>query len=117
MQTTITGIVYLDMLQQFLIPLLYELDQEGRIHFQQNEASPHYLGEVSECLSIRFPGRPSCSPYLTPMNNFLWGFVKDRVFIPHLPANAVGLRTRSTAAVAEVMPEMLHGVWQETDYR
>jgi len=35
METTITGIVYLDMLQEFLIPQLDEDDQEGRIHFQQ----------------------------------------------------------------------------------
>jgi hypothetical protein len=41
METTITGIVYLDMLQQFLIPQLDEDDQEGRIHFQQEGAPPH----------------------------------------------------------------------------
>jgi hypothetical protein len=33
METTITDIVYLDMLQQFLIPQLDEGDQEGDIHF------------------------------------------------------------------------------------
>jgi hypothetical protein len=40
METTITGIVCLDMLQQFLIPQLDEDDQEGRIHFQQDGAPP-----------------------------------------------------------------------------
>jgi hypothetical protein len=35
METPITGIVYLDMLQQFLIPQLDEDDEEGRIHVQQ----------------------------------------------------------------------------------
>jgi hypothetical protein len=48
METTITSIVYLDMLQQFLIPQLDEDDQEGRIHFQQDGAPPHYLEEVRE---------------------------------------------------------------------
>ena len=47
---TITGIVYLDMLQEFLIPQLDEDDQEGRTHFQQDGAPPHYLGEVREYL-------------------------------------------------------------------
>ena len=47
---------------------------------------------------------------------FLWGFFKDKVFVPPLPAN-VELRTRITAAVAKVTPEMLRSVWQETDYR
>jgi hypothetical protein len=52
-----------------------------------------------------------------PLDFFLWGFVKDRVFVPHLPANATELRTRITAAVAEMTPEMLHSVWQDIDYR
>jgi hypothetical protein len=37
---TVTGIVYLDMLQQFLIPQLDEDEQEGCIHFQQDGAPP-----------------------------------------------------------------------------
>jgi hypothetical protein len=36
MDTAITGIVYLDMLEQFLVPQLDEDDQEGRIHLQQD---------------------------------------------------------------------------------
>jgi hypothetical protein len=35
-KTTITGIMYLDMLQQFLIPQLDKDDQKGRTHFQQD---------------------------------------------------------------------------------
>ncbi|PNF20647.1 hypothetical protein B7P43_G03034 [Cryptotermes secundus] len=127
METTITGSVFLDVLQEFLIPQLDEDDQEGRIHFQQDGAPPHYLGEAREYLNTRFPGRwigraapiawPPRSPDLTPLDFFLWGFVKDRVFVPPLPANVVELRTRITASVEEVTPEMLRSVWQETDYR
>jgi hypothetical protein len=43
-----TSIMYLDMLQQFLIPQLDEDDQEGRIHFQQGGAPPHYIEEMRE---------------------------------------------------------------------
>ena len=57
------------------------------------------------------------SPDLTPMDFFVWGFVKDQVFVPPLPANVVELRTRITAVVAKVTPDMLRSVWQETDYR
>jgi hypothetical protein len=81
----ITGIVYLDMLQQFLIPQLEEDDQEGRIHFQQDGATLHYLVKVREYLNTRFPGRwidraapiawPPRSPDLTLLEIFLWGFV------------------------------------------
>jgi hypothetical protein len=35
METAIIGIVYLDMLHQFLIPQLDKDDQEGRIHFSK----------------------------------------------------------------------------------
>jgi len=47
-----TGIVYLDMLQEFLIPQLDEDDQEGRIHFQQDGAPPITL---EKCASISTP--------------------------------------------------------------
>jgi hypothetical protein len=36
METTITGILYLDMLHEFLIRQLNEDDQEGQIHFQHS---------------------------------------------------------------------------------
>jgi hypothetical protein len=56
METTITGIVYLDMFQQFRIQQLDE-DDQGRIHFQQDGAPPHYLEEIREYLNTRFPCR------------------------------------------------------------
>jgi hypothetical protein len=71
------------MLQQFFIPQSDEDDQEGRIQFQQDGASPHYLGEVCKYLNTRFPGRrigrampiawPPLSLDFTPMEFFLWG--------------------------------------------
>jgi hypothetical protein len=50
-------LVYLDMLQQFLIPQSDEDDQEGRIRFQQDGEAPHYLGEVRKYLNTRHAGR------------------------------------------------------------
>jgi hypothetical protein len=38
-----------------------------------------------------------------------------QVFVPPLPPNVVELRTRIAVAVAEVTPEMLRRVWQESD--
>jgi hypothetical protein len=125
MKTNITAIVYLDMLQQFLIP--DEDDQEGCIYFQQDGAPPYYHREVCEYLNTRLLGQwigravpiewPPRSPDLTPLDFFLWGFIKGRVFVPSLPANVVQLQTRVTAAVAEVTPEMLCSVWEDNDYR
>jgi hypothetical protein len=72
METTITSIVYLDMLQQFLIPQLDEDDQEGCIHFQHDGAPPHYL-EVREYLNTRFPGRwiDRAAPIAWPLPHLL----------------------------------------------
>jgi hypothetical protein len=56
METTNTSIVYLDVLQQFLIPQLDKDDQEGCIHFQQDGAPTHYLEEVCEYLNTCFSG-------------------------------------------------------------
>jgi hypothetical protein len=86
-----------------------------------------HLEEVREYLNTRFPGQwigraapiagSPRSQDLTPLEFFLWGVVKDRVFVPHLPAYVVEFRTRIIAAVAEVTPEMLSSVWQDSDYR
>jgi hypothetical protein len=40
------------------------------------------------------------------MDFFLWGIVKDQVFVPPLPANFVELQTQITTTAA-VTPEML----------
>jgi hypothetical protein len=80
---------FMDMLQQFLIPQLDEAEEEGRIHFQQNGARTRSLPRksVREYFNTRFPGRwigraaliawPPRSPDLTPLDFFLWVFVKD----------------------------------------
>jgi hypothetical protein len=52
METTFTGIVYLDMLQQFLIPQLDENDQEGRI---TSSKTAHPLITMKKCASILVP--------------------------------------------------------------
>jgi hypothetical protein len=60
---------------------------------------------------------PPRSPDLTLCDFFFWGFVKDIVFVPLLPANLRDLRNRITAAVAVVNRDMLTRVWDEMDYR
>jgi hypothetical protein len=52
METTITGILYLDMFQQFLIPQLDEDYQEGRIHLQQDGLA---LLTLENCASTTTP--------------------------------------------------------------
>jgi hypothetical protein len=73
-EDTVSGREYLDMLEQFLYAQIADL--QPNIIFQQAGAPPT-LG--SGC------GRPirwsPHSPDLTPLDFFLWGYVKDRVFM------------------------------------
>jgi len=59
---------------------------------------------------------PSRSPYITPCNFFLWGWVKEKLFIPPLPRDLVDLKAQIIAAVKNIDAPMLTRVWQELEY-
>jgi len=60
---------------------------------------------------------PARSPDLTPCDYFLWGYVKNKVFVPPQPVSIPDLKNRITAAVETITPDLLSRVWQELDYR
>ena len=60
---------------------------------------------------------PPRSPDMTPCNFFLWGYVKERVYVPPLPADLDELTNRITAAVKSVTEDTLRHVWDEFSYR
>ncbi|GFG39814.1 hypothetical protein Cfor_10589 [Coptotermes formosanus] len=117
MRTTITSAMYLEILEHFLFPLFGKDDHKGRMNFQQDGAPPHYYTDVRKCLNTRFTGLwigqavpipwPPRSTDLPLLGSFLWRFVKDRVYVPPLPANGAELQIRITTTVAEVTPDML----------
>jgi hypothetical protein len=43
---------------------------------------------------------------------FLWGYVKDKVFIPPVPVTLDDLKQRITTATAGVNEDMLTRVWK-----
>ena len=51
---------------------------------------------------------PPCSPDLTPCDFFLWGFVKDSIYVPPLPMSLNELRDRITHALQTITADMLH---------
>jgi hypothetical protein len=61
--------------------------------------------------------RPSRSPDPTPCDFFLWGYVKDQVYVPPLPASIPELRVRNRTAIETITTDMLQTVWNELDYR
>jgi len=60
---------------------------------------------------------PARSPDLTPCDYFLWGYVKDKMFVPPQPVSIPDLKNRITAAVETITLDLLSRVWQELDYR
>jgi len=57
------------------------------------------------------------SPDITPCDFFLWGYVKDRVFVPPFPRDFADLRSRIIAAVKNIDAPMLTRGWQEIEDR
>ena len=53
---------------------------------------------------------------LTLCDFFLWGYIKDRVFVSPLPVSLNELKQRITTAVASVDEDMIRSVWTELDY-
>ena len=60
---------------------------------------------------------PPCSPDATPCDFFLWGYVKDQVYVPPVPASIPELKVRIRTAIETITADMLQTVWNELDYR
>ena len=48
---------------------------------------------------------------------FLWGYVKDQVSVPPLPASIPELKVRIRTAIETITADMLQTVWNKLDYR
>lgn len=129
-EKSVTGHVYLDMLENFLMPQL-ETDSVDFI-YQQDGAPPHFHLDVRDFLNTRLKNRwigrggdddekflswPPRSPDLTPCDFFVWGYVKDEVFTPPLPTNLPELKARINSVFQQIDRDMLHKVWDELNYR
>ena len=123
----LNGRLYLDILVNQVPPLLEDipLDIRASMWFQQDGAPAHRGNDIKRFLNDTYPNRwigitspcrefPPRSPDLTPLDFFLWGYVKERVFAepPTMPEN---MRERIIAAFAEITPQTLINV--QTSFR
>ena len=122
--STVTGSSYLNMLNNYFLPMLPNLP--NNVLFQQDGAPAHYdrrvAGVLNENLSSAWIGRrgpinwPARSPDLTPLDFFLWGHVKDMVY--RTPCrNVTQLKRRITTAVRTISGEVLGNVWRNLKER
>ncbi|KFM67718.1 hypothetical protein X975_00548, partial [Stegodyphus mimosarum] len=87
-EKTVSSVIYLDMLENFVFPQLEEL--QPHVFLQQDGAPPHWGTIIRSSLNDHFTGRwigqggpipwPPRSPDITPLDFFLWGFAKDNVY-------------------------------------
>ena len=85
---SVNGLRNRTMIIKLLWPKLEDMDV-GDVYFQQDGATCHTSGETIGLLGEKFPGRvisrngdynwPPRSCDLTPLDFFLWGYVKDKI--------------------------------------
>lgn len=88
----LTGNMYLQILENILLNSIEDvpLDIRAQLILQQDGAPAHNSGVVVEFLNNHFPGKwlgtngpfswPARSPDLTPMDFFVWGYLKDELY-------------------------------------
>ncbi|KFM65773.1 hypothetical protein X975_25152, partial [Stegodyphus mimosarum] len=121
-EKTVSSVVYLDMLENFVFPQLEEL--QPHVFLQQDGAPSHWGNIVRSSLNDHFTGRwigrggtwAPRSPNITPLDFFLWGFVRDNVCRRRV-SNIDDLKARITTAISSVDADMLAGTWREIEYR
>lgn len=84
---------YTNMLQSYFWPAIQKKRIASKIMFQQDGAPPHYSLMARNWLNQHLPGRwigrrgpiewAARSPDLTPLDFYLWGFVKQKVYQKH----------------------------------
>jgi len=112
---TVTGDRYLKMLQDYFYPRFLEIENHEEYVFQQDGATPHYKNTVRNWLDETFGNRwigrgtrlegsinwPPRSCDLTPLDFWLWGVVKNKVY-KTIPANLAELRDRISHVFGEI---------------
>lgn len=118
---TIDGDFYGFLLTQNIIPELEERNLIKRKYFQQDGAPPHSTKENLAILNEAFKGRviargfpekfnkgmawPPYSPDLTPLDFFLWGYLKDKVYRTK-PRTLAGLRREIELEAGKIGPDI-----------
>lgn len=107
----VNGENYCAMLSDFLIPELKRRKKCSKTVFQQDGATSHVTKPVKELLTGTFGSRiisrgfefewPPNSPDLSPLDFWLWGVLKDRVYTGGKPEDMDELKYRINSALCD----------------
>lgn len=117
-EENVSGETYLNLLTRKFYPAFSSLPNASELHFMQDGAPPHWSLRVrdwlNENLADRWIGRggprdhqiawPPRSPDLTPMDFYLWGHIKGKVYVRNYQSLA-DLKSSISAAFREVTAE------------
>jgi len=91
----------------------------------QDGAPPNFSCFVTDVLNERFPDAwidrggpilwPPRSPDLSPLDFFLWGYIKNIVYAETV-RNIQHLQDRITSAMETVTRDMIQKAWQEIEF-
>lgn len=127
-QGNLNAATYAAMLTEQIIPALEEIrgEQFDTLKFQQDGAPPHWGINVRNILDEVFPQRwigrggptewPPRSPDLTPLDFFLWGYLKTKVYRTPVQ-NLQELQTRIEQECALIEDEMIQNAVENVYYR
>uniref|UniRef100_A0A8D8SNF8 DUF4817 domain-containing protein n=2 Tax=Cacopsylla melanoneura TaxID=428564 RepID=A0A8D8SNF8_9HEMI len=108
---TVDGTRYRAMINNFLRPAV---ENHPQIWFQQDGATPHTAGTISENRIISrnsdFPW-PPCSPELSAPDFFLWAYLKERVYV-NKPRTIQQLKNNITQEIQALGANVLRSVME-----
>ena len=114
------GLRHRTMINEFLWPELKDMDVDD-VCLQQDGATCHTSGETIGLLPEKFPGRvisrngdynwPPRSCDLTPLDFFLWGYMKDKVYAD-ASLSIQELKEKIRAVIHAIEPQMSGNVME-----
>ena len=122
---TVNGNRYRQMLTDFLWPKLTQLDLDN-MWFQQDGATSHTANDTIELIREKFGDRvisggarvpwPPRSCDLTPLDFFLWGFLKSRVYA-NKPSTLDELKDNIRLEISKVTADICQKVIENLHFR
>lgn len=122
---TVNGVRYREMITDFLWPEIEDMDLDD-MWFQQDGATCHTANETMALLREKFNGRviscrgdvnwPPRSCDLTPLDFFLWGYLKEKVYV-NKPRTIQELKDEIIRHINDIEPQLCLRVIENMDHR